>query len=118
MLDRAAAFDGLGTIVPSISGPAQITGQFLAKNRLSEAARVAIALRLLRGGETISEPTVAQVSYLCRVPRSKVDVHLRRHRNVGAALAKAFQRASDDERLAFVQAAGIEAVWDVLTRAV
>jgi hypothetical protein len=124
LLDIAAAFlDGLGTVGngnPSIDGlrPAPITGSYLAKNKLPEAARVALALRLLRGGETISEPTVAQVSFLCRVSRSKVDVHLRRHRNVGAALARAFQRASDDERLAFVQAAGIEAVWHVLTQAV
>jgi hypothetical protein len=32
-------------------------------------------------------------------------------------LARAFQRASDDERLAFVQTAGVEAIWHVLTQA-
>jgi len=122
MLDRAAAFlhdlGPAGTGDPSINGswPAPITGQFLAKNRLPEAARVAIGLRLLHS-ETISQPTVNQVAYICRVPRTKLDKHLRKHRNVGAALARAFQRASDDERLAFVQTAGVEAIWHVLTQA-
>ena len=98
--------------------PAPITGSYLAKNKLPEAARVAIARRLLRGGETISEPTVSQVSYLCRISRSKVDAHLRKHRNVGTALARAFQHASETEKLDFVRAAGIEAVWHVLTQAI
>jgi hypothetical protein len=123
VLDIAAAFlDGLGPAGngnPSIdvSWPAPITGQFLAKNRLPEAARVAIGLRLLHG-ETITQPTVNQVAYLCKVPRTKLDKHLRKHRNVGAALARAFQRASDDERIAFVQTAGIESVWHVLTQVI
>ena len=124
MLDIAAAFlDGLGPAgngnpsVDVLSWPAPITGQFLAKNRLPEAARVAIGLRLLHG-ETITQPTVNQVAYICRVPRTKLDKHLRKHRNVGAALARAFARATETEKVDFIRAAGIESVWHVLTQAV
>jgi DNA polymerase len=70
----------------------RITGKYLAKNRLSDAARTAIALRLLRGDEPpVTEFAVAQVARLCRIPRSKIDKHLKRHRNLAEALARAFK---------------------------
>jgi hypothetical protein len=124
VLDIAAAFlDGLGPAgngnpsVDVLSWPAPITGQFLAKNRLPEAARVAIGLRLLHG-ETITQPTVNQVAYICKVPRTKLDKHLRKHRNVGAALARAFARATETEKADFIRIAGVESVWHVLTQAI
>src|SRR5689334_8022226 len=87
-----------------------LTGSYLAKNHLPEAARVALALRMLRGGEPVTGLTVAQVARLCRVPRAKIHGQLGRYRNVGDALARAFRRASDQERIAFVRSAGIESI--------
>jgi hypothetical protein len=101
----------------SVSPGARITGNYLAKNRLSDEARTAIALRLLRGDEPVTEFTVAQVARLCRVPRAKIDQHLGRHRTVGEALVKAFRRASAEERIAFIRSIGIERIWNVLTQA-
>jgi hypothetical protein len=84
---------------------------------LSDEARTAIAVRLLRGGEPVTAFTVAQVARLCRVPRAKIDQHLRRHRCVGEALATAFKRAWVEKRIAFIRSIGIERIWNVLTQA-
>jgi len=96
----------------------RISGNYLARNRLSPEARVALALRLLRGDETVTEFTVAQVARLCRVPRAKIDQQLGRHRNVGEAIARAFRRAGEAERIAFIRSIGIEQIWAVLSQAI
>jgi hypothetical protein len=101
----------------SASPAPRITGSWLAKNRLSEAARVAIALRLLNGNEPVTGLTIAQIARLCRVPRAKIDKHFKRHRNVGEALARAFGRLSSEQQIAFIRAIGIEVTWDALIQA-
>jgi hypothetical protein len=113
MLDSTSA-----TILKIMPHPAPgITGKHLARNRLPSAARLALALRLLRGGEPVSEFTVAQAARLCRVSRAKIDQHLGRHRQVGEALARAFNRASPEQRIAFVREAGCEKVWEAMQAA-
>ena len=84
MLDTTNFFELPEPRLPPV--PDQITGRFLARNRLSPEARVALALHLLRGNEPITGFTVAQVSRLVGVPRVKIDRHLARHRNVGDAM--------------------------------
>jgi hypothetical protein len=111
--DQSVPYD-----VEYIEGLTSVSGRYLAQNRLSEPAKVALGLRLLRGTTTISEYTVAQIAYICKVPRRKLDGHLRRHRSVGLALAKAFAKATEEEQLIFIRMAGIEAVWHILTKAV
>jgi hypothetical protein len=52
--------------------PTCLTGKYLSRNRLPPEARIAIALRLIRGGEPVSELTVAQVARAyagCRAPK-------------------------------------------------
>jgi hypothetical protein len=104
-------------IATAPTAPALITGRFLARNRLSPEARIAIALRLA-GGEPVSEFTIAQACRLARVPRARVDRQLGRHRSVGDALARAFAKASTQERVAFVRAIGAEKIWSVLEQAI
>jgi hypothetical protein len=84
---------------------------------LSPEARAAIAVRLLRGDETVRDFTVSQLAKLCRVSRTKIDGQLGRHRNVGEAIARAFHRASEAERIAFIRAIGAEQVWHSLQAA-
>jgi len=95
-----------------------IAGSFLAQNRLSSAARIQIALRLLHGEAVLEKPTVTQVARLAGVNRQRIyesgGVDLRR-KVKGVAIARAFQRASPEERIAFVRAIGSEEIWHVLT---
>jgi len=95
----------------------RITGHYLARNRLPLEAKVALALRVARDGEPVSEFTVGQIARLCRVPRAKLDQHLGRHRNVGDALVRAFRRASLEQWIAFVRAIGSDAIWAALSAA-
>jgi hypothetical protein len=98
----------------------KIDGGFLAHNRLPPAARVYVALRLLHGEAILEKPTVTQVARLVRVNRQRIyksgGVDLRR-KVKGAAIARAFQRASPEEQIAFVRAIGSEELWNVLTNA-
>jgi hypothetical protein len=94
--------------------PNKVTG----KNRLSVEARVAMVLRLLRGDLPITESAIARAARLCRVRCAKIDQHLKRHRNVGEALTRAFGRASAKDRIAFIRSIGCEKIWNALTQAV
>jgi hypothetical protein len=89
----------------------------LARNHLPAAARAAIALRLLRGEQQIDTLSVAQLARLCRVSRGRIDKQLGRHRNVGDAIVRSFQRLSEADRTAFVRSVGIEQIWAALQAA-
>jgi hypothetical protein len=91
------------------------TGNYLAKNHLSVEASVAMALRLLHGNLPITESRIAQAAYLCDARRAKVGEHLKRHRDVAKALARAFKCASAPDRDAFIRSIGCEKVWNTLT---
>jgi hypothetical protein len=98
----------------------QIAGSFLARNHLSLAARVSVALRLLHGEAVLEKPTVTQVARLARVNRQRIyeSGGVDPKRGVkGATIARAFQRASPEEQIAFVRAIGSEELWNVLTNA-
>jgi hypothetical protein len=111
LLDSMAEF-----ILPDSATP-PVPGKVAGKNRLSIEARVAIALRLLRGDSPNAESAIARAAHLCRVRRAKIDQHLKRHSNVGEALARAFRRASAKDRIAFIRCIGCEKIWNTLTQA-
>jgi hypothetical protein len=92
--------------------PAPLTGNF---SRLSTEARIAVTLRLLHGNLPITEFMIARAAYLCTARRAEITKHLRLHRNLGGALAKAFMGASTKDRAVFVRAIGCEEILDVLT---
>jgi hypothetical protein len=57
-------------------------------------------------------------SYLARnVARARIARSLLRGDSAGVAIARAFQRASPEEQIAFVCAIGPEELWNVLTNA-
>jgi len=113
MLDSTAAFE-----LPLAATTVPVTGNFLAKSHLSVEAKVAITLRLLRNDIPIAESAVAQAAYLCTARRAKIAQHLKLHRNLGEALAKAFRSVSAKDRVAFIRCIGCEAIWNALTQAV
>jgi len=103
-----------------LATPRKIHGSFLAHTHLAPIARARIAMQLLRGEAILENPTVTQAAALSRVHRQRIyeagGADLRR-KVKGAALARAFQRASPAERIAFVRAIGSEELWNVLTNA-
>jgi hypothetical protein len=72
---------------------------------------------LVRGTVSVDELTVAQACRLVRVSRSQVDRQLGRHSSIAVTLAKAFKRASAEERIAFVRSIGCEQIWNALQAA-
>jgi hypothetical protein len=115
LLEALQGFAAPPAPVPPV--PHKLTGHFLSRNRLPVGARTAIALRLSRGGESVSDLTLAQACRLARAPYTRVRRELGHHRNVGDALVRAFSRATDAERLSFVRACGVETLWSLLTQA-
>ena len=98
--------------------PKRVTGNFLAKsNGKSRETRVAIALRMVAGEFPVERLTISQICRLCRVPRARVDRQLGRHTDIAAALAKAFRRASPEQRAAFMRAVGSEEIWSAFQAA-
>jgi hypothetical protein len=83
---------------------------------LVKEAALAVVLRLLHGGGPITDAMVAQAAYRCDARRAKVGEHLKRHRNVAKAFAKAFACATADERDAFIQSIGCAKIWNALTQ--
>jgi hypothetical protein len=92
-----------------------VTGDSPAKEDLSVEARVAMALRLLHGGLPIADSAIARAAYLCGARRAKVGEHLKRHRDVAKAFAKAFMRATAEDRDAFIRSIGCGKIWNALT---
>jgi hypothetical protein len=108
MLDSTSA-----SVLKASPPVSRITGNYLAKNRLSTEARIAIAVRIARGDEAVFGLTLSQICRLCRVPRGSVDRQLGRHHPI----ARAFARASAAEQVAFVRLVGTERIWNRLTEA-
>ena len=106
-------------VSPSPTPRQIIAGSFLAHNHMAPVGRARIALRLLRGEAILEKPTITQVARLARVSRQLLyQTGGISGRGVkGAAIARAFQRASPAERIAFVRAIGSEELWNVLTNA-
>jgi hypothetical protein len=100
--------------LPLASLPVSAASNFL-KNYLPLEAKVAITLRLLRGGKPITESVIDQAAYLCTARRGKIAQHLKFHGNLGQAIAKAFRRASAKDRVAFIRDLGCEQIWTALT---
>src|SRR5262245_29282437 len=111
--------------------PRRVTGQYLAKNKLSESARLSLAWDILEGNVEPSSLCVSQVAELCRVPpaaihklRSEYKKSAATHAAMCAASARRAETANDEtlahhmERCSpaeWQQAAciyGIDRIWD------
>jgi len=97
---------------PAPQEPArQITGQFLARNRLNARDRARLAAGIIGGQITIRNLTVRQTAKLCRVSQPYV-AEARRPPPAPESLAEHFARATPAEWLEAARTVGVAAVWD------
>jgi hypothetical protein len=103
--------------------PRHLSGQFLARNRLSARHRARLAASIIDGRATIDVPTltVGQIAKLCRTNRVYLNEerfpervkHARRIK-----LAKAFNKIDFDSRAELCRVIGVERVWAALAAAI
>jgi hypothetical protein len=100
--------------------PCELTGAFLAKNRLSPRARARLAAAILSQQIVLTRLTVKQIAELCRVSVGMVNAARGGgHRKpADLALARAWAKATPQEQIEFVKHAGPEAVWTALIAAI
>jgi len=96
--------------------PTRLTSQYLAKNHLTPQARAKLALRLIHGEPIEGGWTVAQAARLARVSPARIRQQL--DPADVQRMAKTFQRASTNDRIAFVNAVGSEEIWSALQAAI
>jgi hypothetical protein len=96
---------------PQGSPARQVTGQYLAKNRLNARGRARLAADIIGGEVTVRDLTVRQTARLCRVSEPYVAA-VRRLSAAPESLAEHFARSTPAEWLEAARAVGIGAVWD------
>jgi hypothetical protein len=97
-----------------------VSGQYLAKNRLSKRGRAQLATDILAGKVMATDFTIKQLVVLCRVSRPYIVEARNRTRRPDYAtrLARAWRIADSDERIQFIRRADPERVFDALTAAI
>jgi hypothetical protein len=109
---------------PSQDEPARnVTGKYLAYNRLNARDRARLAAAIIDGRVTIDPSTlkVWQVVRLCRANRTYVAEARdpdRRNRLRQLKLQKAWEAVDPDHRAEFCRTVGVENVWRVLAAAI
>jgi hypothetical protein len=105
---------------PTATTIRRVTGQFLAKNRLSKRARAQLAADILAGKAVITDYTIKQLAVLCRVSVPYVTEARNRARRPDYAtrLTRAWRVADSDQRIQFIRRADPERVFDALTAAI
>jgi hypothetical protein len=97
-----------------------ITGQYLAKNRLSDRARARLAADLLDGRADLGPLTAKQVVALCRAKQARVDAARdpdRQNRLRQLKLQRTWESSDPDHRAEVFRVIGIENVWKTLLTA-
>ena len=104
----------LNTIPTTLIAPRQLSGTFLAKNKLPPQTRARLAAELLEQRAVVTKLTVGQIASLCRVSVSSVNVARggRGRRPADLTLAMIWDRATPAQRLEFIRRAGPEVVWN------
>ena len=93
-----------------------VSGQYLARNRLDKRARARLAAEIIAGRTVIADLTTKQVATLCGVSVPYITEARKPDRAV-ARLLHGWNRAAGAERVAFVRAAGVENVFDLVAEA-
>jgi hypothetical protein len=88
-----------------------VTGQYLAKNRLNARARARLAASIADERVKIRKLTIGQAARLCRVCKPYVTA-ARRPPTAPETLAEHFARSTPDERLACARTIGTAVIWD------
>ncbi len=86
-----------------------VTGEYLAKNKLTARARARLAADILDRRAEISELTVTPVARLCRVSVPTINAA---RRSPSDKLVKAWNEAGKSDRVQFAHRVGIARVWD------
>jgi hypothetical protein len=108
------------TTTPTATAVRRVTGQFLAKNRLSKRARAQLAADVLAGKAVITDFTIRQLSTVCRVsPLYIAEARNKARRpDYATRLARAWQVADSDQRIQFIRRAGPERIFDATVQAI
>ena len=93
----------------------RISGQFLAKNRLSKRAKARLAVDILDHRVEVRDLTVRQVAHLCRVSVTSIN---NTRRTPAQSLAKAWAAAPPDQRAEFIRRADPDRVFDVIAQVI
>jgi hypothetical protein len=101
------------------SHPRQLSGTFLARNKLSTRTRARLAAAILDQQATVTRLTVRQIADLCRVSVSSITVARsgRGRKPADLTLARMWGRATPEQRLEFIRRAGPDEVWTALAAA-
>jgi hypothetical protein len=99
------------TSAPQDERPRRVTGQYLAKNRLSARDRARLAAGMVDGRVKVKDWTVRQTARLCRVSEPYV-VAARKLPPAPESLAEHLARATSAEWLEAARTVGVAAVWD------
>jgi hypothetical protein len=108
MLDKIAAVIYQPTAQESTR---QVTGQFLAKNRLNARGRARLAAGIIDEQVRIRNLTVRQAARLCRVSEPYVAA-ARKPPAAAESLAEHFARATPNEWLEAARTIGPAKIWD------
>jgi hypothetical protein len=96
---------------PQYGLPHHVSGQYLAKNRLSARERARLAAGIIGGEVTIQNLTVAQTARLCRVCVPYVE-DVRRQPSACDVLVRGWDAATDAERVEFGRRIGADRLFD------
>jgi len=101
----------------AISFPTTVTGEFLAKNRLSKRARAQLAADIISGKVRVADFTIKQAAALCSVSVAYIN-EARAPDPAVAKLLRDWNEAGPNQRVAFARAANAERIFDVLVPAI
>jgi hypothetical protein len=105
---------------PTATAVRRVTGQHLAKVRLSKRDRAQLAADVLAGRVVITDFTIKQLAMLCRVSARYVSAARNRacRPDYATRLARAWQVADPDQRIQFIRRAGPERIFDATVQAI
>jgi hypothetical protein len=98
------------------SPPCLVTGQYLARNRLSKRDRAQLAAEILAGRARVGDLTTKQVAALCRVSLPYI-AEAREGDRTAARLLHDWESADANQRVVFARRAGVERIFDTLVAA-
>ena len=99
----------------STTGTRKITGQYLARNRLGKRARARLVNDIRGGRLEVTNLTVRQAAYLCRVSVPSYTYYAKAIRKPSPApetLVELFRHSTPEQLLACARAVGPAVVWD------
>jgi hypothetical protein len=92
--------------------PREVSGQFLARNRLSARDRARLAADIIGGQVTIRNLTYRQTARLCRVSEPYIAAVRRPPPSACDLLVQHWDAATGAERIEFARRVGVDRIFD------